>query len=102
MQEFVRGIHLVTNEGHFFVQRLTDMVVTDDYATILGGATLVSDDDLFDAAVVSFGNLGLVHGILIEAEPLYLLRYVSVVVVVVSFLKTCISRKRPSKHFYEC
>src|SRR5215475_14030703 len=37
------------------------------------GAQLLRDDTLFNAALVSFGSFGLVHGVMIEAEPLYLL-----------------------------
>jgi hypothetical protein len=44
------------------------------YAESLGNAALVSDDDLFNAAVVSFRSFGLMHGLLIEVEPIYMLK----------------------------
>jgi len=37
------------------------------------GAILVRDDHLFNAALVSFGSFGVIHGVVIEAEPLALL-----------------------------
>ena len=74
MQDYVRGIHLVVPDGHVFIQRSSDPAVTQEYADFLGGATLINDDDMFNAAVVSFGSFGLIHGMLFEAEPLYRLR----------------------------
>ena len=35
------------------------------------GATLVRDDRLFRAAVVSMGSFGVMHAVLFEAEPIY-------------------------------
>jgi FAD binding domain len=77
MQEFVRGIHLVVSPTrHIFLQRASDPAVTASFTTeVLSNATLISDDDLFNAAVVCFGSCGLIHGLLIETEPLYRLRY---------------------------
>lgn len=75
MQDYVKAIHIVTPSGHYLIQKLTDSVVTEAYAFELGGATLISDDALFLAAVVSFGSFGLVHGMLIEVEPSYKLKY---------------------------
>src|SRR4029450_7420683 len=37
------------------------------------GCELRRDDALFEAALVSFGSFGIVHGLLIETEPLFLL-----------------------------
>jgi len=73
IQDFMLGIHLVGDGGeHRFIQRKSNRVVTKQFADWLG-ATLVNDDDLFNAAIVSFGSFGLVHGVLFEAEPLYVL-----------------------------
>ncbi len=36
-------------------------------------ADLVKDDELFNAAIVSFGSFGFIHGIMIETEPQFLL-----------------------------
>jgi hypothetical protein len=76
MQEFVRGIHLVISKNeHVFIQRASNPVVTSQFASeFLNGARLVESDDLFDAAVVSLGSLGVIHAMLIEVEPLFTLR----------------------------
>jgi hypothetical protein len=34
---------------------------------------LVADDELFNAALVSFGSFGFIHGVMIETEDIYLL-----------------------------
>jgi FAD/FMN-containing dehydrogenase len=71
MQETVRGIHLVIERGkHVYIERASDPVVSKAYVDTLG-AELRRDDALFDAALVSFGSFGIVHGLLFEAEPIY-------------------------------
>lgn len=74
MQEYVKGIHLVVPGKHVFLQRSSDPVVTTSFARSINNAILIDDDDLFDAALVSFGSFGLIHAYLLEAEPLYLLK----------------------------
>ncbi|BDS11280.1 FAD-binding protein [Aureispira anguillae] len=81
MQDYVRGIHLVTLADEcVFVQRESEPVITEAFCAWLGDTKLVQDDDLFNAALVSFGSYGVVHGLLIETEPLYLLE---------RFIKNC-------------
>jgi FAD/FMN-containing dehydrogenase len=71
MQECVRGIHLVIERGkHVYIERASEPVVSKAYVDTLG-AELRRDDALFDAALVSFGSFGLVHGLVFEAVPLY-------------------------------
>ena len=71
MQDFVRGIHLVVERGkHLYIERASDPVVSKAYVDTLG-AEHRRDDALFDAALVSFGSFGLVHGLLFEAVPIY-------------------------------
>lgn len=76
MTEYVRGIHLVILGKHVFVQRKSDQAVTNKFCTWLGQAEPIYDDALFNAALVSFGSFGLIHGMLIETEDLYLLERV--------------------------
>ncbi|MCJ8268564.1 MAG: FAD-binding protein, partial [Psychrosphaera sp.] len=74
MPEYVRGIHLVTKgDKHVFIQRQSDPAITDAFCHWLDDAELIEDDELFNAAVVGFGSFGLIHGLLLEVEPLYLL-----------------------------
>lgn len=75
MQNYVRGIHLVVSPDQcVFIQRESEPVVTDDFSSWLGQTRMIRDDELFEAALVSFGSFGLVHGLLIETEPLYILK----------------------------
>jgi hypothetical protein len=71
MHDYVRGIHLVVERGkHLYIERASDPVVSKAYVDTLG-AEHRRDDALFDAALVSFGSFGLVHGLLFEAVPIY-------------------------------
>lgn len=74
LAETVCGIHLVTKDGEsLWIERKTAPVVKQAWADYLG-ARLIRDDELFGACLVSFGTFGLIHGMLIEAEPLYRLK----------------------------
>ncbi len=71
--EYVAGLHLVTGpDRHIWLERASHPVVSDEMVQRLG-AELLRDDALFNAALVSFGSFGFIHGILIETEDLYLL-----------------------------
>lgn len=79
MQEYVRGVHVViphssgNGSNHVFIQRASDPVVNGLFANWLDNTTLLANDALFNAIVVSFGSYGLIHGLLIEAVPMYTL-----------------------------
>jgi FAD/FMN-containing dehydrogenase len=69
--DFVVGIHLVTGTGQsLWIERQSYPVLNDHFISRLG-ARLVRNDDLFDAAVVSFGAFGLIAAVAIETDPLY-------------------------------
>jgi hypothetical protein len=73
MQDYVRGLHVVAEGGkHYWIQRASRPVMTARFAEWLG-ATLIENDDLFLSAVVGFGSFGLVHAMIFEAAPLFLL-----------------------------
>ena len=68
------GIHLVTGpDTHVWLERASYPVASDKLINWLG-ATPLRDDALFDSALVSFGSFGIIHGIMLETEPLYLLK----------------------------
>jgi hypothetical protein len=73
----VLAIHLVTSPTTaLFIQPTLGGACTDDVAgwltTETGIATTsVRDDEMFRAALVSLGSLGVVFGVVMEAEPLY-------------------------------
>jgi hypothetical protein len=72
-QDFVVGIHLITGPSkHVYLERESYPVVRPSFAAMLG-AELIRNDTLFDAALVSFGSFGIIHGLMIEARELFLL-----------------------------
>lgn len=72
-QEFVVGLHLIVSPTrHIWLEKKSFPVVSDSFIQKLN-TELVQDDDLFNSALVSFGSFGIIHGVLVEAEDLYLL-----------------------------
>lgn len=71
MQDYVRAMHIVTkSDDHVLLQPSSAPVANQDLADLFG-ARLVTDDELFYAAVVSFGAFGVIHGLIIEVVSLY-------------------------------
>lgn len=71
--EFVVGLHIITSpDKHVYLERASKPIVSDVFIDKIG-AELIRNDDLFNAALVSFGSFGFIHGVMIETEPLYLL-----------------------------
>ncbi|MDH4085024.1 MAG: hypothetical protein OEV99_16395 [Nitrospira sp.] len=71
--DFVVGIHLIVGPSrHVYLERASYPVVADSFAQALG-AELIRDDTLFNAALVSFGSFGIIHGLMIEPRELFLL-----------------------------
>lgn len=74
VHDTILGLHIVTGpDTHIWLERASNPVASASFINWLG-ATLVSDDDIFNAAVVSFGSFGFIHGILLETEQKYLLK----------------------------
>jgi len=74
IHDTVVGMHLLVGpRRHVWLERASHPVTSDEFARQLG-AELVRDDALFDAAIVSFGSFGIIHGVLLETEPLFLLK----------------------------
>ena len=47
-------------------------VVSNDFVDkVVPGAIRINDDQVFQAALVSFGSFGLIHGVLLRCEPIY-------------------------------
>ena len=73
MADYVVGMHIITGPDRaLWLERASYPVLSDELIAKLG-AQLVRDDMLFNAALVSFGSFGIIHGVLIEADPIYLL-----------------------------
>ncbi len=74
VHDTVRGLHLVTGaDRHVWLERASAPAASDEFVAALG-ATAIRDDAMFDAAIVSFGAFGFIHGLLVETEALYLLQ----------------------------
>ncbi|SFC90408.1 FAD-binding protein [Spirosoma endophyticum] len=70
--EFVVGLHIIVSPTrHVWLERKSYPVVSDSFLQKIG-AEPVRDDDLFKAALVSFGSFGFIHGVMIETVPLFL------------------------------
>ncbi len=80
VHDTVQGFHLITApDQSIFVQSRSHPVCDDAVIEWLRRetglfVTRVDDDELFAAAQVSLGSLGFVHGVVVEAEPIYSLR----------------------------
>ena len=70
--DFVVGLHIITSPTeHIWLERKSYPVASDSFISALQ-ATPLRDDDLFNAALVSFGSFGFIHGVMIESFPLFL------------------------------
>jgi FAD/FMN-containing dehydrogenase len=70
--DFVVGLHLIVSpDKHIYLERASQPVVTQSYIQRLR-AEHILDDALFNAALVSFGSFGFIHGVMIETDPIFL------------------------------
>ena len=82
VHDTVVGLHLILGNGcGVFLHPKTDLRFKAEVADWLGNVTGIPtadtpDDSLFHAAQVSLGSLGVVHGVILEAVPIYKLRRV--------------------------
>lgn len=73
VQDFIVGIHIITGPGNdLWLERESYPVVSDVFIQKFK-TKLVADDELFNAALVSFGSFGFIHGVMIETDNIYLL-----------------------------
>jgi hypothetical protein len=72
IQQHVRAIQVVTPGGIHWIEPAAG-VMSEDFVRDTG-STLLRDDDAFAAALVAVGSLGIVTAMVIEAEPLFLVR----------------------------
>ena len=73
VQDFVAGLHLITSDKkHVYVERASDPVLNDAFAAKIN-ADVIRDDDTFNAALVGLGAFGIVIGVLMEVEDVFLL-----------------------------
>ena len=79
IQDGVVGISLIIGTGPndlVYIERASKPAFNDGFAASIN-SRVIRNDDLFNAALVSLGSFGVIHGVVIEAEDIYLLkRYV--------------------------
>lgn len=75
--DFVRGMHVITGANRqCWLERESDPHVTPAFLAQLGpDVQLVADDEIFNAAVISFGSFGVIHSFLVETDPLFTLDF---------------------------
>jgi hypothetical protein len=74
LHDHIVAIHLIASgNSHFWIERKSRPVMTADWVKKLGATLKRDDDDLFNAAVVSFGSFGIIQAVVIETVPRYLL-----------------------------
>jgi D-arabinono-1,4-lactone oxidase len=74
IHDSVLGLNIIVNEDkNYFIQRASRPVMKIDFAQSIN-ALLINDDDLFDAALVSMGCFGFIHGVMVEVEDWFYLR----------------------------
>ena len=74
IQDFVVGLHIVTaKDKHVWIERASYPIASNTFTNKLDVDEVITNDAIFNAAVVSFGSYGFIHGIMIETEPQFLL-----------------------------
>lgn len=75
MSDFVAGLHIATGSGRtLWIEKASKPVFNEDFAAKIG-AELIRDDEIFHAAVVSFGTFGIVLAMAVETAPIYQLQF---------------------------
>ena len=79
VQDYVVGLHILTGpnpEDAYYIERHSAPGLSNDFANQFN-VQIIRNDALFNNAVVGLGSFGFIHGVVIEAEPRFLLkRYV--------------------------
>jgi FAD binding domain len=92
MPDFVAGLHLATGSGQtLWIERASKPVVSAEFVAELG-ADLVRDDDIFNAALVSFGTFGIIAAVAVETAPIYQLAFPPIADIRYSDLKAKLDR----------
>src|SRR5215831_2413066 len=64
VHDSIVGLHIITGANrHVWLEKKSNPVASDEFVNWLG-AEKISDDDIFNSAVVSFGCFGFIHSIL--------------------------------------
>ena len=95
MPDFVAGLHIATGSGRtLWIERASRPVFNEEFAAKID-AELIRDDDIFNAAVVSFGTFGVVLAMAVETAPIYQLEFPPIADIKHDDLKAKLSLVRP-------
>lgn len=73
--DYVVGLQIVTGSGRsVWIERASQPVFNDEFLAKLD-ADRIRDDEVFNAAVVSFGAFGIITAVAIETDPIYQLQF---------------------------
>jgi hypothetical protein len=105
MPDFVAGLHIATGGGQtLWIERKSKPVLNDAFVAKIG-ARLIRDDDIFNAAVVSFGTFGIIAAVAVETAPIYQLEFPPIVDISYVDLKQKLSgfaaAPPPNRYHYE-
>ncbi|WP_025740239.1 FAD-binding protein [Aquimarina pacifica] len=79
IQDYIVGLNLIIGpnpEDIVYIERKTKAALNSAFAAKIK-SRVIRDDDMFNAALVSLGSFGFIHGVVLEAEDRFLLkRYV--------------------------
>lgn len=76
MQDYVVGLNLIVGpnpEDVLYLERESRPALSDAFATSIN-AKPIRNDKMFNAALVGLGAFGMIHGVVVEVEPVFLLR----------------------------
>lgn len=75
MSDFVVGLQVATGSGQsIWLERESEPVFNSSFVGKIG-AGLVRDDDLLNAAIVSFGTFGVISAVAIKTSPIFHLEF---------------------------
>jgi hypothetical protein len=75
MPDFVVGLHIATGSGRtLWIEKASKPVLNAEFAAKIN-ADLIRDDEIFNAAVVSFGTFGIIAALALETAPIYQLDF---------------------------
>ena len=79
VQDYVVGLNIITGPNPndiVYIERASKPALNDTFANKIA-SRIIRDDEIFEAAMVSMGSFGFIHGVVLEAETRFLLkRYV--------------------------
>ncbi|NNC73178.1 MAG: FAD-binding protein [Sphingomonadaceae bacterium] len=77
LHDHIVAIHLITNETTQYWMERESYPVTKESVALNLGAKRIRDDDLFNAVVMGLGAFGIIHNVVIETRPRFLLEAIN-------------------------